>query len=418
MTSWIFLVFSLILMPDTTLGIMNKQLRVGTSLNCDTVDYNTVFPKAMLRHNLLGCLFLRILNFVYKINVTYVFLEPQEIDEIGAQTLLGNGTIDIYARPVALRLDTVGQVYPVHALFVWRVGFLLRREHKQRMLRMFFSKPFNNTVWSCLYAMTFIAATIFFILSRWERRLGNEGECSFVFELLLTIGGFCQHIFPVETTSVPRRTAHFVFFLFTYVIYTFYTSNLLSHLVIDKEDNFDLEELSQSDYNYMYLDDIKDYQKRLSNNSSIFEHIRDFQVVNISTGLEAVRSNKTALLSDFVMVNRDLAKRFNYKEICDIFEIDLFSKLPKYLVVSKDFRFKEEIKISALRMQEAGLIQRLVSVTIASPVDCSLAAEVTTSIQQISGLLAVLFGCYILTGVMLVFEKIHYCRNRVWPYVE
>ncbi|XP_060804252.1 ionotropic receptor 75a-like [Amyelois transitella] len=396
-----------------------EGLSVGTSIDCDSADVNVIYPEAKLRHNLLGCHFIHLLKFMYKLNITYVFMDLEQSDGDYMGTLLKNGTIDIYARPVALGSPVLRYAYPIQAVFMWRAGFILRRERKQRMLVRFYRKPFHRLVWFSLIAMTFLAAVIFYILSIWERHLGSNGECSFMFELLLAIGGFCQHIFPVETTTLPRRTAYFVFFLFTYVIYTFYTSNLLSHLVSDKEDDMDLDDLALSGYDYMLLDDIKEYKSKLSReNTSILNQMNDIPVVNLSTGLEAVRTKQTALLSDFVMVYQEITKTFSNKEICDIVEIDLFSRIRKYLVTSKEFRYKQQIKISTLRMQEAGIIQKLTAANVLDPLECSLVVEVTTTFEEISGLLAVLIGCYIFTGLMVVCERVHFARNRLWPYVE
>lgn len=66
---------------------------------------------------------------------------------------------------------------------------------------------------------------------------------------------------PMDAKLPSRRIAYFIFFMFSYVIYTYYTSNLLSGLVNDHDRVLTLEMLADSPLefvivNYMQLSSV------------------------------------------------------------------------------------------------------------------------------------------------------------------
>lgn len=59
---------------------------------------------------------------------------------------------------------------------------------------------------------------------------------------------------PIDPKLPSRRIAYLIFFVFAYIVYTFYTSNLLSNLVNDKDHDIDLDTLAKGHYECFIVD--------------------------------------------------------------------------------------------------------------------------------------------------------------------
>ncbi|XP_073946513.1 ionotropic receptor 75a-like [Choristoneura fumiferana] len=305
-------------------------------------------------------------------------------------------------------------------------GFTLLRSDPD--VSNFYSQPFTTTVWHCLFAMILLVSSLFYLLNRAEQRLlGSKLECYISHELLITIGAYCQHYLPVNPMELTsRRIAFFSFFLFTYVIYSYYTSTLLSDLVHDSDNVMNLQMLVDSSYDNVVLDKVALVmqvliQQRDQMNSEIrnyvqrkFAHIR---VVNITEGLEEVRTGKTALLSDYTSLYPVMKQIYDKDIICDLLQVDLFSNFIKYFFTSKNFKYTEEFKISILRAKETGVLPRLLTNHVVFPSECRL-SHFQAQFGHVQMPLTVLACSYILCLFILLGERIYFQRNKVWPYVE
>ncbi|XP_052749031.1 uncharacterized protein LOC113513054 [Galleria mellonella] len=308
-------------------------------------------------------------------------------------------------------------------MFKFKLGFLLRRPYESELVMSdFYWQPFTPPLWFSLFSMCIVATLVFYLLVCWENRIfGRHIECSFFLEILLAIGGYCQHSFPVESVFTSRRIGYFTFFLFSYVIFSFYTSNLLSRLVIDEDYDMDLGTLGKSDYKCVILENIIHGNGNITDcETAISLDFVKLVTVNISTGLEAVRSNKTALLSDFTTLYSEIHKSFSNTEICELIEIDILSDLKKYIVSSKNFRHKELFKIGISRLHELGLIHRFtfhktLQYTLSS---CFGAPPISLDFTHVSTPYLILGFSYVLSIVIMLGERWHYNRNRLWPYVN
>lgn len=63
-------------------------------------------------------------------------------------------------------------------------------------------------------------------------------------------------VLPLQATSNSRRIGYLTFIVCAYLVHSFYTSNLLSHLVSDREKSMDLNALVESDYQFALLKDM------------------------------------------------------------------------------------------------------------------------------------------------------------------
>ncbi|XP_050677744.1 uncharacterized protein LOC126974329 [Leptidea sinapis] len=306
-----------------------------------------------------------------------------------------------------------------------KFGFLLRHE-SDSVLRTFYSLPFTPRVWLCLLITLLVSSVVFYLISYWEKRFAG-GDCSFNYELLVAFSAFCQHILPLQANLYSRRIAYLVFIICSYIIHCFYTSNLLSHLVNDKDKDLDLIELANKDYEFVVIQNMnykteKELQKiRAALNKSlnnVESKLSSVQVMSITDAVRAMRVSRTVILSDYVSLYPVIKNTFENNEICDLLEVDLFSNVKKYLFTSKDFPLKEEFKIGTLLAKEAGLIKKLLShPEVELSIDCDVISG-TMSMGCVITPMVILLAAYILAVLILFVEKIHYGRNRVWPYIE
>ncbi|RVE43895.1 hypothetical protein evm_011457, partial [Chilo suppressalis] len=330
-----------------------------------------------------------------------------------------NNTIDIYANPMSMGPEIMDVANPVHTVLLWRFGFIFRRPYHFSVFLRYYSKPFSRPVWNCLYAMMILVTLLFYILSCLEKRfVRTKYECTFGLYLMLAIGGYCQHVFPVDAIFNSRRTAHFTFFLYCYIIYTFYTSNLLSHLVSDKANEVQLDDLTESDYEIIILESMKDVYYNnytwYSGHSNLTDVIRPklnrARFVNMATAVKDLRLKKSALLSDYISVYPALKRAFSNDEICQLNEIDLLPEVRKYLFSSKNFRFREQLVIGTLRAKEAGVLHRLTSFDSNQHLNCNRLGLHVVEISQIYTPLMYLASAYVIASVIMLCER-WYCRS-------
>ncbi|XP_063894703.1 uncharacterized protein LOC110372105 [Helicoverpa armigera] len=410
--------------------MMNVTLRVATQYNCDslrnrarTSDPHTFDP--MWRETILGCMILDLLRDMYGFNMCYVFDNPERnVTVIGGLNNASQSyrdSVDVYSRSMTLTQDLAEQIYPIHALHTWKLGFLLSRPGS-KIFRTFYSKPFSRPVWNCLYCFGLLIIVFFYILKRWEFSVIGGWQICFVYEALLVVGAYCQHIPPIDPRLPSRRIAYLIFFTFVYIVYTYYTSNLLSNLVNDKDHGIDLPMLADSDYvflavNHMMMaiferSQIYHYNRNIS---LVVKKLMRIHTVSIPDGLAAVKTGKYALLSDFITVYPYMKKTYDNADICKLVSIDLLSGITKYFYTSKKFQYKEQFKIGFLRIKESGLLNRLVSTDFEEP-KCTKSHIIQISMQHIAIPLTILAVTSVISTIIMIAEKIHYNRNMRWPY--
>uniref|UniRef100_A0A2A4JYJ6 Ionotropic glutamate receptor C-terminal domain-containing protein n=1 Tax=Heliothis virescens TaxID=7102 RepID=A0A2A4JYJ6_HELVI len=408
---------------------MNVTLRVATLYNCDslrfrarTSDPHTLDP--MWRETMLGCIILDLLRDMYQFDMTYVFDNPERnvtVEGLNNASQSYRDMVDVYSRSMTLTQELAEQIYPIHALHTWKLGFLLSRP-SNKIFSTFYSKPFSRPVWNCLYGMGLLIIIFFYILKRWEFSVLGGWQNSIAYEALLVVGAYCQHIPPIDPRLPSRRIAYLIFFTFVYIVYTYYTSNLLSNLVNDKDHGIDLHTLADSDYLFLAVNQmmmaiferpqIYHYNRNIS---LVVKKLMRIRSVSISDGLQAVKTGKYALLSDFITVYPLMKRTYDNDDICKLVSIDLLSGITKYFYTSKKFPYKEQFKIGFLRIKEAGLLNRLVCTDFEEP-KCTKSHIIQISMQHIAIPLTILAVSSVVSVIIMVAERIHYNRNIVWPY--
>ncbi|CAH2267512.1 jg22599 [Pararge aegeria aegeria] len=238
---------------------INETFLVRSLFTCESVGtYEDVYEYDPLwRQTYVGCMLLKVLQDMFQFNVTYKVVDykhlPTALREKSIYPRAGD-SIDIYVKPMELETDILNHAFPISAIFTWRIGFILRHRYNG-ILKAFYSQPFNTPVWLSIYTTILFSSICFYLLSQWDTRFFG-GECSYAYELLLAFSAYCQHILPLQANSNSRRIGYLTFIVCAYVVHSFYTSNLLSHLVSDKDKTMDLNALVESDYQFALLKDM------------------------------------------------------------------------------------------------------------------------------------------------------------------
>ncbi|CAK1582958.1 unnamed protein product [Parnassius mnemosyne] len=186
----------------------------------------------------------------------------------------------------------------------------------------------------------------------------------------------------------------------------------------------DLKSLIESDYELNIVENMKIFAEKRANTfekkmNSIEEKLSRTKVINIFDGLEAVRTTKTALLCDYPGAYSIIARTFENEEICEVKEVDVFSNVKMYFFAAKKFRYMEKLKIGTLRMKESGIMKRIIVMNDYTPLSCTINAfHRNTQFDHILSPLIIMLVSYVLVCIILVAERIHNERNKVWPYTE
>ncbi|KPI90910.1 hypothetical protein RR46_14414 [Papilio xuthus] len=234
-------------------------------------------------------------------------------------------------------------------MYNFKFGFILRRE-TNAIMRPYYSLPFSKSVWLCILGIIMLVTFIFYVVRRWEKSIVGRLECNLIYEFYIAFGVFCQHSLPSPSIFWSQRMAYFFFVIFAYVTNSFYTSNLLSFIVTEKEGEMDIDALAHSNYKLRILENMKLATERRVNSINIqmnemAKKLTRAQSINLSAGLEAVRKEKTALLCDYPTVYSAIARTFNDEDICELEEVDIFSNVKMYLSVGKQFKYTEQLKM-------------------------------------------------------------------------
>ncbi|KAL0878671.1 hypothetical protein ABMA27_003729 [Loxostege sticticalis] len=395
----------------------NKSVVVSTMYNCEEKDdLTTMIYNPAWRHNMIGCFLIEIIKSMYGLNVTYI-IEPPDASHLNISRY-----VDLYALPFALSPQILKLAHPIQAVVNARYGFLVRRPHDIGLLNHYYSRPFTFNLWKFLFVVAVVVCAMFFLAAWWEKRLlGGLVECSIGLEMLLIVGGYCQHCPPVEAIFCSRRTAYFTFFLYSYIIYTVYTSNLLSHLVSDKENDIGLDYLEYGCFEFAVLENMKhllsiDFEDNAD--SAIYKRLSAAETLKITPGLSALRWNRTALLSDYITVYPRIRAEFNDDEICELVEVDLNTDVRKYIFASRRFKYREKLKIGTLKAKESGILKKLTYYDHYHPLECETILHADVKIQHIFIPLLILAATYVVSFIIMLLERLHFRETKLWPYVN
>nr|QZH55069.1 ionotropic receptor 2 [Achelura yunnanensis] len=396
---------------------MNETFKVGALFDCNKLEYYELDTSPMYyyfwRQSLVGCKVLQVLQEMYLFNVTYVFEE--RTDNLSGSPQY-NTPVDIYLRPMALWSGGNEDTVPIHVIFMWRFGFMFR-QLDSGVFRLFYTLPFNLNVWRCLVTMFCIFTLLSFFTYKVEKKISaTDEESSLAYEMLVVIAAHCQQSLPMKTRWMARRTMYLVLFLFAYIIYSFYTSNLLSHLVTENSVNMDLEDLAASDYECAEVESMQVKFITYWIPKVMDEKLTDARVMSMSDGLDAMRRGKVALLSDYISLYPAIKRSFLMNEMCELVEVDLFSDVKKYLFTARDFPYIEQFKIGTQRAQEVGLFKRLFAEPTFHDIQCEVSPHIPN--RYVFNAILLLFAMYALAVLILLFERHLYNSYELWPYVN
>ncbi|GBP65243.1 hypothetical protein EVAR_37090_1 [Eumeta japonica] len=381
------------------------------------------------RQAFVGCHVILLLQQLYNFNISYKHYNT-EMSPSGAERGrlyldLLNGTIDTYARPLSLRPEVLNYADPLMEIFKWRMGFVLRPIDLESF-QSFYNRPFRRPVWGAVYATMLLAALVLYLVHGCERRLLGRpkakcrDECTLVYQLMVVMSTSCQAGTPVFPRLTSRRIALLSYFLYAYLIYAFYTSNLLSHLVSGEDEDISVRKLADSTLDCVIVDSMKDVITGKFGTEVEYLKQKKFETVtyvNESYGLEVVRSGHAALLSDYLSLYPVIKQTFKEQEICALVEVDILNNIRKYLWTSKNYMYREQLRVGSFRLLECGLLRHATRIAEpAAPTHC-IAAPAAMRLSHISYPLATLAGACLLS-LLILFVEILYHRAHQIPYTD
>ncbi|XP_026331893.1 ionotropic receptor 75a-like [Hyposmocoma kahamanoa] len=404
---------------------MNDTFKVATAMDCSKFTPYDMLARAdpLMRINYMGCRTFSLLLYMYELNVTYVNLK----------TLNGstNYEADVFIVPRLLSLQILENSHPIFPILNRRYGFILRQHHDITNIR-YYSLPFQRSVWNVLYAICLFISILFYLLNGLERRIvpqNTNRECSFFYELLLAIGAYCQRVPHIKAKLWSRRMAYTIFITFGYLVHCYYTSNLLSCLVKDRDSDKALVVLVERHYELAVLDNMSfdEDSALVAKHNTYFEEklqsrFTEAVKMDILTALGAIMSGRFAVFSDYITLYPFIRRYFDDEEICDLIHVDMYTDIKKYFFTSKEFPYIEQFKVGALRLKEAGLLQRLKTHLLYTRPTCPSSPPVVPSLRLVAYPFILLSAACVSSLLVLGMENLHYnyVNNRKprWSYIN
>lgn len=114
-------------------------------------------------------------------------------------------------------------------------------------------KPFDCTVW---YIISLLILLFTFVLKLSFRRESNAVKD--VSTLLISVGAFCQQSIHIKASTVSSRSLILCLIISSFLLYNFYTSQLVSMLVESKHetDIKTIVDLAESDVSIGFLESV------------------------------------------------------------------------------------------------------------------------------------------------------------------
>uniref|UniRef100_A0A1I8PA50 Ionotropic glutamate receptor C-terminal domain-containing protein n=1 Tax=Stomoxys calcitrans TaxID=35570 RepID=A0A1I8PA50_STOCA len=263
-------------------------------------------------------------------------------------------------------LDIIHQGWKFESAFLYRLTpNLLVRNSKGNFLA-----PFEMYVW---IVTTVVAVVITAMWIRIEWSLSRLNIGTFIIIPVNVVGVFCQQGLETSPRAVSTRVIALTTFLFSLILYNFYTSSVVGGLLSNTNQGpSTVEELITSKLQVSF-EDIGYYK--------VLFHDRKVPIANklletkilpkidrnglplytqLKNALPYMRRGEFAFHCELVDAYPEIAKQFDVTEICDLrvvhglIETELINS-----VVHKNSIYTELLRIIMVRMKESGLIKRL-----------------------------------------------------------
>ncbi|EDS39757.1 ionotropic glutamate receptor [Culex quinquefasciatus] len=307
------------------------------------------------------------------------------------------------------------------------------RHPRRSNTRITFLQPFDNSAWLGLFTGLTVAGVALFCAFRLERKFPwNISRTSQ--EYLLTILGFiCLQGFAGITFLNASKVIIVVMLSCALLIYQYYSSFIIGSLLTSPPRYLNtIRQLISSDlevtienlfylwefYNRTTSPEVEElFQKKILTGSE--------SSTDVITGIQKIKKGGYAMQCDIGYAYPIIKRTFTDDEICDLQEIEVYSKKPLHLPLPKGSPLKQFFRVTLRKLIESGsgpyYEREFFSQKPACPRD-SLEQVAQIEVVQVVHVFYILAMAMVVCLILLVVEQIYYRfhqrRERVAPYMS
>ncbi|XP_070502114.1 ionotropic receptor 75a-like [Chironomus tepperi] len=322
--------------------------------------------------------------------------------------------IDFSITPFRHTIDRSYFIDHTLTTFVTAPEILFR--HPKNSLRNPFLLPLSPLVWYLILIIMF-TVSIFVTLTM---KCDNVKNVTFVRAFMTSIGVMCQQGLMEDFLKSSTRTFLIIFIAFSAIIYQFYSSFIVSSLLISPPKTINnLRQLIASNlevgieeivYNREFFDSTTDpiahelFEKRVMRGS------KTGNFYSVDCGIEKMRKGGFAFHVDTAYAYSVISQTFKEEEICDIHQVMLFPVRPLSAVFEKKSPFREIFTVGFLRFKETGILQYHDSKWQKKKPKCVMSVTKihAIEIEESSWIFMVLSGAILMSFVVAAAENIHF----------
>ncbi|XP_025424044.1 glutamate receptor ionotropic, delta-2-like [Sipha flava] len=408
---------------STSITASNKELvKYLRTYNLDRMNYGQKFSYAIMYS-----LTRNVLNLTMYIKTTNSWGYKTNNKWDGVIGMLISGEADFSVILNAIRPERL-EVVEYSAITTWEhcPSFIFRQPRSSSTSMNIFLRPFEMNVWFAIIGLMLLSTLVYYTIIYFE---SNEvfilKTLSDIF--LLKIGTLCQQGTVMELTKLSNRFIVLLMFLFSLIVYQFYSSSIVSGLLRPTIINIDsLRELDESGLDV----GIEDYNivTKLANMAAetnpYMKKIIDKKVKPKSEylfakdGVKKVKKGHYAFYTDPASSYWFVNDIFTEKEKCDLSELPITRPEVTGFLVQKNSPYRKLINIAGNLLLETGIMDRELQIWYAKKPKC-VAGKTTTEeslvsvgIKDIISLYIFLLVGFIVSIITLLLEKIiHHLIN-------
>ncbi|KAH8378498.1 hypothetical protein KR093_011683 [Drosophila rubida] len=279
--------------------------------------------------------------------------------------------------------DTIHQSWKFETAFLFRFTPDLDTHGKSGN----FLAPFSGQVWfftlGTLLVINFIWFLLEYINNRWQAgrtkskpptiSVSNESRTNWTERTLHTFGAVCQQGMEPIPTDLPSRSLVVTIFLFSVVMYNYYTSSVVGGLLSSSDQGpATVDEITSSPlkisfedigyYKVLFRESINPVVTRLINRKlsssrgpnemGVYGHIEE--------AIPYLKSGGFAFHCEVVDAYPIIAELFDANEICDLREVSGLMEVEiMNWIVHKNSQYTELFRTAMCNAREAGLVERI-----------------------------------------------------------
>ncbi|XP_017775083.1 PREDICTED: glutamate receptor ionotropic, kainate 2-like isoform X2 [Nicrophorus vespilloides] len=335
------------------------------------------------------------------------------------------GAVDFGATPLFVKPERLPFVDYGRPTWILRSAFIFKRPKRPASFEVFL-RPLDGMVW-CLTVISIILIVVLFKISlNSERRIkvnaNIEFENTWSSLFLCAIGAICQQ----APKSITTRVLFIFMFIFTILLYQFYSASIVSTLLMTPEKFIKtIDDLIRS-HIYLSCEDTlynRDYLAKIKNRTFVklledkaLKWGNESFYMEPEMGLRLVAKGDFAYQVEMATAYPIIKRTFDDDTICSLDAIELLSMKQTFQALPKGSPFKDMMNTILQKIAENGLLRRQLNHWSESEPACIRATSAiasSVSIEEFYPALSVLaIGLILSINILLVEVFINYRSLR------